>query len=85
MRVFADEPGPTGHSGLDAAYPALACWPAHRDGWEALGWPRHPDRVARPWWFVSDSAYGRMCALAQSPGEFRIRGVLVTATALDRV
>ncbi len=84
-RVFADEPALTGHSGLDAAYAALACWLAHRDGWEAPGWARDPDRVARPWWFVSDSAYGRAWALAQSPGEFRIRGVFITDTALARV
>ena len=41
-----------------------------RDGWEAPGWARDPDRVARPWWFVSDSACGRAWALAQSPGGF---------------
>ena len=84
-KVFAYEPALTGHSGLDAAYAALACWLAHRDGWEAPGWARDPDRVARPWWFVSDSAYGRAWALAQSPGEFRIRGVFITDTALARV
>jgi len=82
--VFAHEPALTGHSGLDAAYAALACWLAHRDGWEAPGWARHFDRVARPWWFVSDSAYGKAWALAQSPGEFRIRGVFITDTALAR-
>lgn len=48
-RVFADEPALTGHSGLDAAYAALACWPVHRAGWEVPGWARNPDRVARPW------------------------------------
>ena len=84
-RVFADEPSPTGHSGLDAAYAALACWLAHRDGWQAPDWARDLDRVARPWWFVSDSAYGRAWALVQSPGEFRIRGVFITDTALARV
>ena len=84
-RVFPDEPALTGHSGLDAAYAALACWLADRDGWEAPGWARDPDRVARPWWFVSDSAYGRAWALAQSPVEFRIRGVFITDTGLARV
>ncbi len=83
--VFADEPAPTGHSGLDAAYAALTCWLAKRDGWAAPEWARDPSRVARPWWFVSDSAYGRSWALVQSPGEFRIRGVFITDTALARV
>jgi hypothetical protein len=84
-QVFSDEPALTGHSGLDAAYAALACWLAQRDGWSAPAWARSPNRVARPWWFVSDSAYGRAWALAQSPGEFRIRGVFITDTALARV
>lgn len=59
-RVFADEPALTGHSGLDAAYAALACWLAHRDGWEVPGWARDPDRLARPWWFVTDTVLARV-------------------------
>ena len=82
--LFARAPTPTGHSGLDAALAALACWLAARDGWEAPPWARDPARVARPWWFVSESDYGRAWALVQSPGEFRIRGVFITDTALDR-
>lgn len=84
-QVFEQEPGGTGDTGLDAAYAALACWLAHRDGWTAPAWARDPQRVARPWWFVSESAYGRAWALVQSPGEFRIRGVFITDTALIRV
>lgn len=84
-QVFADGPERTGDSGLDAAYAALACWLANRDGWPAPAWARDPRRVARPWWFVSESAYGRAWALVQSPGEFRIRGVFITDTALARV
>lgn len=85
QEVFAEEPEPTGHSGLDASFAALACWLAQRDGWPAPSWARDPSRVARPWWFVSESAYGRAWALVQSPGEFRIRGVFITDTALARV
>jgi hypothetical protein len=84
-RMFAEEPALTGHSGLDAAYAAMACWLAYRDGWQAPSWARDPGRVARPWWFVSNSAYGRAWAMVQSPGEFRIRGVFITDTALTRV
>lgn len=84
-QVFTDEPALTGHSGLDAAYAALACWLAHRDGWDAPSWACDSGRVARPWWFVSDSAYGRAWALVQSPGEFRIRGVFISDMALARV
>ncbi|MDD2857207.1 MAG: hypothetical protein PHU75_00875 [Candidatus Nanopelagicales bacterium] len=83
-QIFAREPSWTGHSGLDAAFAALACWLAQRDGWTAPQWARDPRREARPWWFVSESAYGRAWALVQSPGEFRIRGVFITDTALVR-
>jgi hypothetical protein len=85
QRVFTSAPGLTGHSGLDASFAALACWLATRDGWEAPLWTQDLHRVARPWWFVSNSAYGRSWALVQSPGEFRIRGVCITDTALMRV
>ena len=82
--VLAGEPPRTGHSGVDASFAALACWLADRDGWTAPAWARDPSRVARPWWFVSSSAYGRAWALTQSPGQFRIRGVFITDTALQR-
>jgi hypothetical protein len=84
-RVFAEAPPLTGHSGLDASFAALACWLATRDSWQAPDWARDPARVARPWWFVSESAYGRSWAMVESPGEFRIRGVFITKSALDRV
>ena len=83
--LMADAPGSTGHSGLDAALAGLACWLADRDGWRAPRWALADDRVARPWWFVSSSAYGRAWAMAQSPAQFRIRGVFITETALQRV
>ncbi len=84
MTVFKQEPKLTGHSGLDASFAALACWLATRDGWEAPKWARDPKRVARPWWFVSSSEYGRAWSMVQSPGEFRIRGIFITNTALLR-
>ncbi len=84
IEVFCIEPKLTGHSGLDASFAALACWLATRDGWQAPKWARDPQRVARPWWFVSSSEYGRAWAMVQSPGEFRIRGVFITNTALLR-
>lgn len=84
-RVFVQEPARTGHSGIDAAFAALACWLADRDGWIAPDWALDPTRVARPWWFVSESAYGKAWALVQSPGQFRVRGVFITDTALQRV
>lgn len=82
--LLVDEPGVTGDSGVDAAFAALACWLADRDGWTAPSWALSEARVARPWWFVSDSAYGRAWAMVQSPAQFRIRGVFITATALQR-
>lgn len=83
--LMAQAPVLTGHSGLDAALAGLACWLADRDGWAAPAWARADDRVARPWWFVSSSAYGRAWAMVQSPAQFRIRGVFITDTALQRV
>ena len=83
-RLMAEAPEPTGHSGLDAAFAGLASWLADRDGWDAPAWARAEERVARPWWFVSTSAYGRAWAMVQSPGQFRVRGVFITDTALQR-
>lgn len=83
-RVFKVEPPLTGHSGLDAAYAALACWLAERDGWATPSWAHQASRIARPWWFVSESAYGRAWAMVESPGEFRIRGIFITKSALVR-
>ncbi len=84
IEVFQVAPKLTGHTGLDASFAALACWLATRDGWQARTWAKNPQRVARPWWFVSSSEYGRAWAMVQSPGEFRIRGVFITNTALLR-
>jgi len=82
--LLTGEPVVTGHRGVDAAFAALACWLADRDGWTAPLWALSDARVARPWWFVSDSDYGRAWALVQSPAHFRIRGVFITDTALQR-
>lgn len=82
--VFDKEPKLTGHSGLDASFAALDCWLATRDDWKKPPWPRDAKRVSRPWWFVSESAYGQSWAMAQSPDEFRTRGVFITNTALLR-
>lgn len=84
-RLMVEAPESTGHSGLDAAFAGLACWLADRDGWQAPQWALADERVARPWWFVSLSAYGRAWAMVQSPAQFRIRGVFITDTALQRV
>lgn len=84
IALLAQEPPRTGHSGFDAAVAALVCWLADRDDWKAPPWALVKDRVARPWWFVTPSAYGRAWAMVQSPGHFRIRGVFITDTALQR-
>jgi len=82
-RAFAQEPARTGHR-------ASTWLPWHVGsltvvGWIAQYWSLDPTRVARPWWFVSESAYGKAWALVQSPGQFRVRGVFITDTALQRV
>ena len=83
-QLMAKAPGLTGHSGLDAAFAGLAYWLVDRDGWNPPEWALAEERVARPWWFVSLSAYGRARAMVQSPAQFRIRGVFITDTALQR-
>lgn len=82
--LMVEAPAPTGHSGLDAAFAGLACGLADRDGWPAPQWALADERVARPWWFVSSSAYGRAWAMRESRAQFRIRGVFITDTALQR-
>lgn len=84
VALLTAEPAMTGHSGFDAAVAALVCWLADRDNWTAPSWAYANSRVARPWWFVTPSAYGRAWAMVQSPGQFRIRGVFITNTALLR-
>jgi len=84
VALLTVEPPMTGHSGFDAALAALVCWLADRDTWVAPAWAYSNTRVARPWWFVTPSAYGRAWALVQSPAQFRIRGVFITNTALLR-
>ena len=83
--LLMGEPESTGDSGVDAAFAALSCWLADRDGWQAPQWALEDGRVARPWWFVSSSAYGRCWAMVQSPAQFRIRGIFITDSALQRV
>jgi hypothetical protein len=82
--LLTAEPPMTGHSGFDAAVAALVCWLADRDRWTAPPWSYSNSRVAKPWWFVTPSAYGRTWAMVQSPAQFRIRGVFITNTALLR-
>lgn len=82
--LMADEPRSTCHSGLGAAFAGLTCWLADRDQFSAPAGAFAEDQVARPWWFVS-SAFGRAWAMRESPGQFRIRGVFITGTALQRV
>lgn len=84
-QLLRDEPPKSGHSGIDAALAALVAWLADRDGWRPPNWVWAADRVARPWWFVTPSSYGRAWAMVQSPAQFRIRGVFITDTALMRV
>ena len=67
---------------MDASFAALACWLADRTGGRLPRGRGIPTRVARPWWSCPPRptvAPGR-CPV---PGQFRIRGVLITDTALQ--
>jgi hypothetical protein len=81
--VFCREPRRTGHTGLDAAFAALATYLAERDGWTAPQWASDSTRVSpEPWCVAGDS--WRELAARQTPAPFAARGVFITSGALAR-
>jgi hypothetical protein len=82
-QVFDREPGRTGSAGLDAAFAALGAHLAARDGWNLPTWVDDAGRIAPESWYVAPPAYHHW-ADAETPPEFRARGVFITAHALMR-
>jgi hypothetical protein len=83
--LFAAEPAPTGHDGVDAAFAALAEHLARRDGWAIPSWTDGPSRETLHFWFIDDLPGLRAWALRESPAAFRRRGVFIGENALERV
>lgn len=83
--VFVDVPPSTGSVKLDAAYAALADHLAEQDGWATRAWVMDPARaVAGAAWFASTPELLRDEAVRESPRAFRSRGIMITASALER-
>lgn len=84
-RRFTDPPPRTSSPQLGAALAGLAEYLVRRDGWETPDWALDPSRYVRRWWSVTPLRGMHATALQESPVSFRKRGVLITASALERV
>lgn len=88
--LIADEPtllaAALGDDGLsDAWLASTAAWLARRHGLPVPSWARgHARCLARPW-FAAKTHKLRMLLLQDSPTEFRIRNLFVSADAIERV
>jgi len=82
--VFAEEPPPTGATRVDAAFAALACYLARRDGWDVPAWADDPSRRLSEPWYPAVPAIFRDEADRESPPAFRDRGVFITSRSLAR-
>ena len=81
--VFTDEPPRTGAAQLDAAFAALADYLSARDAWAAPEWTFDPSRETETWYpAVPEVMRGE--ADADSPHQFRRRGILITSRSLER-
>ena len=77
-------PSPTGDDRYDALLAALAEHLAYHDDMAIPDWAYDDDRFLDQWWFPVDLPAVRAEALVHSPGAFRIRGIFIGETALDR-
>jgi hypothetical protein len=82
--VFTDEPAPTGSAQVDAAFAALACYLADRDGWHAPTWTSDPSRFFAGRWYPAVPGIYRAEAEQDSPPAFADRGILITGRSLAR-
>jgi len=83
-RALAECPPLTGDPRFDAYLGALAEHLAQRWGRERPDWAVAPERFLDTMWFVSEVRGFRAIAIAQSPGAFRRRGIMIAAGALER-
>ena len=78
-------PTPTEDPRHDAFLGALAEHLAAVEGLERPEWSVERDRFLEGFWFVSDVPGFRAASIAQSPGAFKRRGVLIPERSLHRV
>lgn len=89
--ALATEPATTGSPQWDAAVAAACERAARLRGIEVPGWTAAPSRFLRRWWAPIEDVLGRpapglVClALASSPPEFAVRGVLIDRDTLASV
>ena len=69
----------------DAMLAAVAEDVSHRHGFAPPIWSADPERIAKPWFFVSRYKYQQPYAFATSPGPYAARGVFVARESLESV
>jgi hypothetical protein len=82
--LIKEEPPPTGNDRLDAYVAALAEYLAQEAGLRAPDWVDKPERFLKTWWIEADVPSERPAAVAQSPAQFRRRGVFIPERELAR-
>lgn len=71
--------------GLADAYVAsVAATLAHEQGWSAPTWARGSARALQTPWFAARTPKLKAVLLQESPSEFRVRNLFVSANALSR-
>jgi len=68
----------------DAYLAAAAAWLSHQHGFAAPEWARESRRVLIKPFFAAKTHGLRMVLLQESPAEFRVRNIFVSANALVR-
>ncbi len=68
----------------DAYLAAAAAWMCHQHGFAAPAWAQESKRVLDQPFFAAKTHGLRMILLQESPAEFRVRNLFVSANALSR-
>ena len=87
--LIAEEPAPLAtvldDNGLADAYlAATAAWLANKNRLPVPAWAKGASRALETPWFAARSHKLRMLLLQESPSEFRLRNLFVSANALSR-
>ena len=87
--LIAEEPAPLApalsDNGLADAYlAATAAWLANKNRLPVPAWAKGSSRALETPWFAARSHKLRMLLLQESPSEFRLRNLFVSANALHR-
>lgn len=87
--MLTEEPAPLsgtlGDQGVADAYLAsAAAWLARRKGFPAPAWTRGAARALDHPWFAAKTPKLKALLLQDSPAEFRVRNLFVSADAMNR-